>query len=188
MSKRIIIIVAVLVVLLAGLVAYSKYQQSKVPLIGVKHPEQSRQHIQRGAAHAPYNSNPPSSGPHYNDAQAPTEWGIYTTPVQDEVFVHNEEHGGVIITYNPTLLPPDQLKQLQALFGQPSSNKNFSASKYVVTPRPADTHAIELAAWTYTLSLDKYDEATIIQFYQQHAGKAPEPMGGPTNTPINQAK
>lgn len=187
MPKKVIFIVGILVLVLGGLVVFKQIHKSKEPLLGIKHPNQGQQHIQRGEKHAPYNSDPASSGPHYNDEGAPTAWGIYTAPVPQEVYVHNEEHGGVVITYNPKLLPADQLKKLQGLFSQPSSNKDFSASKYVVTPRPEDTHAIELAAWTYTLNLDTYDEATIIKFYQQHAGHSPEPLGGPNTPPINQA-
>ena len=38
-----------------------------------------------------------------------------------------------------------------------------------------------------TIDLDTYNEAIIIKFFMQHAGKAPEPSAGPYNTPINQA-
>ena len=132
----------------------SQSSKPKEAIIGVSHKEQGRNHIAEGAKHDPYSSDPPSSGPHYSDANAPTLWGVYTQEVPEEVFLHNEEHGGVIITYNPKLLPADQLKKLQSLFAPPYSNKTFSPSKAIVTPRSKDTHVIELASWTYTLNLD----------------------------------
>ncbi len=179
----------IIIVLLLGAGAYGFSVQHKKPkevILGVSQPSQGQLHIAQGQPHDPYNSDPPSSGPHYNDNTAPTLWGVYTQEVPPEVFVHNEEHGGVIITYRPDL-PADQLKKLQALFAPPYSNPNFKPNRAIVTPRAKNTHAIELAAWTWTLSLDQYDEATITKFYLQHVGKAPEVGAGPSNTPINQA-
>lgn len=178
-------------VFIIGLGAYVFIHQSSKPkeaIIGVKHSEQSRSHIQVGETHEPYNSDPPSSGKHYANSSAPTPWGVYTQEVPDEVFLHNEEHGGVIVTYNPKLLPADQLKTLQDLFAPPYSDPSFKPSKAVVTPRSKNTKPIELASWTYTLSLDSYDQQTLEKFYLQHVSHSPEPGAGPNNTPINQAK
>lgn len=180
-------LIAILVIGTFGFITITQKSKPKEATIGVSHKEQARNHIARGQQHEPYNSDPPSSGPHYADQGAPTLWGVYTQEVPEEVFLHNEEHGGVVYTYNPKLLPADQLKKLQALFAPPYSNKTFSPGKAIVTPRSKDAHAIEIASWTYTLNLDQYDEATLIKYYYQHEGKSPEPAAGPTNTPINQA-
>lgn len=187
MSKTLLITVAITFVVLGGLITMNQITKSNEPIIGVKHDNQGQEHIQQGQSHAAYNSEPASSGPHYSDSSSPAEWGIYTEEVSEEVFIHNEEHGGVIVTYQPELLASDQLKKLQALFIAPYSNKEFSPVKAIVTPRAKNTHAIQLAAWNYTLNLDQYDEATIIKFFKQHAGIAPESTAGPYNTPINQA-
>lgn len=181
---------ALIVAIVVGVFGYILIHQNskpKEPIIGVQHKNQGEQHIPEGQKHEAYNSDPASSGPHYNDASAPAPWGVYTQEVPEEVFVHNEEHGGVIITYNPKLLAADQLKKLQALFAPPYSNKDFTPSKAIVTPRSKDTHAIEIASWTYTLNLDQYNEAMLVKYYRQHEGKSPEPAAGPSNTPINQA-
>lgn len=179
-------IIATLVIGFVGYVGLTQKSKPKEAIIGVQHKEQGKNHIPRGQQHEPYNSDPASSGPHYADQGAPTPWGVYTQEVPEEVFLHNQEHGGVIITYRPDL-PADQLKQLQALFAPPYSDKTFSPTKAIVTPRSKNTKPIQLAAWTYTLDLDQYDEAKIKQFYLQRVGKAPEPGAGPNNTPINQA-
>ncbi len=186
-NKVFAIVILILVIGGGGYLVVTQNSKPKEAIIGVQHASQGQEHIAQGQTHKPYNSDPPSSGPHRSDAQAPAQWGVYAQEVPEEVFVHNEEHGGVVVTYSPTLLPTDQLKRLQALFAPPYSNPKFTPSKAIVTPRTKDTHAIELAAWTWTLSLDKYDEATLIKFYFQHEGKSPEPTAGPSNTPINQA-
>ncbi len=187
MSKTLWITSGILIFGFTGLIVVNQVTKSKEPLLGVQHADQGEAHIARGQSHLAYNSDPASSGPHYDDTGAPTDWGVYTTAVPDEVFLHNEEHGGVVITYQPNLLPSDQLKKLQALFVPPYSNKSFSPLKALVAPRAKDTHAIELASWRYTLNLDQYNESIIVKFFNQHAGHAPEPTAGPYNTPINQA-
>jgi hypothetical protein len=46
--------------------------------------------------HTPYNSSPPSSGPHVGSLVA---WQEYEDNVPAELFVHNLEDGGVALTY-----------------------------------------------------------------------------------------
>jgi hypothetical protein len=186
-NKKFAIIIAVLVVGFGALVVFNKLSKPSEPMIGTQHKSLGSKHIARGQSHDSYNSDPASSGPHYADSSSPTPWGVYTEEVPDEVFLHNEEHGGIVITYNPKLLTGDKLKKLQALFAPPYSNKDFHPRKFIITPRSKDTHAIEVAAWTWTMNLDNYDEMTLIKFFNQHAGKAPEPAAGPANSPINQA-
>lgn len=186
-NKGFMILLAAIVIGAVGFIVVNQKSKPKEVIIGVQHADQGQDHIALGQKHKAYNSEPASSGPHRNDVGAPTPWGVYTEELTPEVYVHNEEHGGVIFTYNPTLLSPADLKKLQALFVPPYSNKNFTPSKALVFPRAADTHAIQAAAWTYTLSLDHYDEATLMKFYLQRVGQSPEPSAGPNNTPINQA-
>ena len=47
--------------------------------------------------HTPYNSSPPSSGPHFGSIAG---WVIHEDPVPAELFVHNLEDGGVVLTYD----------------------------------------------------------------------------------------
>ena len=186
-NKSFSILIAVVVIGVVGFFVFGVKKAPKQPQLGINHPSQGGTHIQPGSKHPAYNSDPPSSGWHYSTSFAPAQWGVYTEALPDEVFLHNEEHGGVVVTYNPKLLPADQLKKLQALFAPPYSDKNFTPSKAIVTPRDKDTHAIELASWTYTYNLDSYAQQTLENFYLQHVSHSPEPTAGPTNTPINQA-
>jgi hypothetical protein len=48
------------------------------------------------APHKPYNTDPPTSGPHVGSL-AP--WGVSQEPIPDELQVHNLEDGGVAIQY-----------------------------------------------------------------------------------------
>lgn len=53
------------------------------------------------AESATYEHNPPHSGDHWNDAAvpAPAEWGLYDTTLDDEVYIHNLEHGHIAISH-----------------------------------------------------------------------------------------
>ena len=181
---------SVLALLILGFVTYIGVAQRSKPAeakVGTYHQSMGEKHIMSGQQHAAYNSNLPSSGPHYADADAPAPWGVYVQEVQDEIFLHNEEHGGIVVAYQPSL-PKDQIEKLQKLFAPPYSDPSFSPAKAIVTPRSKNDKPIELAAWTYTLSLDKFDQATIEKFYLQHVSHSPESTGGPYNKPIIQTK
>ncbi len=191
MSNRVFYGVIVLVLLsFVGIYAAQKHpKQNNTKLIGVVvHPSQGENHIAEGTAHAPYNSELPSSGPHYQDATAPAQWGVYTQELPPEIFLHNEEHGGIVIAYKPDL-PQAQIKDLQKLFAPPYSDKSFSPGKYILMPRAKNKYPIELAAWRRTYELASYNQNDIEQFYLQNVSNklAPESFAGPSNRPINEA-
>ena len=140
------------------------------PVIGDKHPDLGQKHIAVGDAHIAYNSNLPSSGPHYAE---PTPWGIKDAAVVDETLVHNMEHGGIVIAYKPTL-PQAQINQLKDIFAKLPASSQFNEVKAVLVPRATNDRPIELAAWTYTYDLDAPDEAKILRFYGAHLDKGPE--------------
>ena len=185
-NKPFLIIMLVLVVGFASLLVYKKASTPQQAQLGTLRPDQGQKHIQQGESHEAYNSDLPSSGPHYANNTAPAQWGIYTSELTPEVYLHNQEHGGVVIAYSPTLLNEEQIKQLQNLFAPPYETKDFQPRKFILMPREKNTKPIQLAAWRYTLDLDTYDEDKIKTFFSQRAGKAPESMAGPSNTPINQ--
>lgn len=186
MSIRSFIVIFFILLLGAGGYIFARQRSSPEVILDREHAIQEATHIAQGEKHKTYNSHPASSGPHYFDATAPTPWGIYAQEVPEEVYVHNAEHGGVIIAYKPDL-PADQLKKLRALFASPYSNKEFKPNRYVLIPSAKNTKAIQLASWGWTHELDQYDETAVKKFYLQHVGKAPEVGAGPNNAPINQA-
>ena len=56
-----------------------------------------------GATHIPfgtvwdYQHNPPASGPHW---PSPAAWGVHSEVLPREWWVHNLEHGGIVLLYN----------------------------------------------------------------------------------------
>lgn len=97
-------------------------------------PIQAANHIPVDSAHEPYNSDPPTSGPHYD---RPARVGFYEKPFPDERLIHNMEHGDVWISYRPDVATASR----EAL-------RQFTDSpKVIVTPRADNEWDITLAAW-----------------------------------------
>jgi len=131
--------------------------------LGQAFPNQGQEHIAVGAAHLPYNSNPPTSGPHYLN---PAAWGIYQVGLPDEVLIHNLEHGGIWISYNN--IDQTTKQRIEALAKE-------HPDKMIVTPRALDDAKIVLASWRHLLKLDAFDEETVISFIKANKNRAPEP-------------
>ena len=135
-----------------------------------------------GETHVPdcsmvsYVSNPPSSGNHYPDLAA---YHPYSTPVPRGFWVHDLEHGGIVVTYQcgdgcdalaariaawVDTLPPD-----------PSCG---DARRVTVTPDPLLDVPVAASAWGWTLRATCFDEAEFTRFYSEHVGMAPEDVCG----------
>ena len=145
---------------------------------GTRQPDDGRGHIAEGTAGGPYHSIPATSGPHWSSARAPEPWGAYITPQPQEVVIHNLEHGGVVIWYQPSKLDAASVAALTAYVGQQISTERF---KLILTPwsGPDFGHPIAVTAWTWLLYLDSADLDMVRAFVDAHYGDAPEPFGGP---------
>ncbi|HEX2863832.1 MAG TPA: DUF3105 domain-containing protein [Deinococcales bacterium] len=134
-----------------------------VPQLGQTFASQGQEHITLGAPHAPYNSYPPTSGPHTAEV-AP--WGVSQQPIAQETLIHNLEHGGIVIQYRPGLdsYALQSLADLAAKF----------PSKIVVVPNAQLKSALAVTAWTHLLSLDKFDPDLVNRFVGLYKDKAPE--------------
>ena len=134
--------------------------------------DQGNVHILEGvpigeSGYPPYNSDPPTSGPHWPRSAGP---GFYTATVPDERLVSSLEHGYVIIHYScdETQCPgmADRLSGVLARYD----------SKVIANYRPKTGSLIALTAWTRLLTLDSYDEETIVDFINAYRGRlGPEP-------------
>lgn len=164
----------VVLVIIGGLVGAYAYSTRDKPAsqerIGIEHEDQGREHNVEPNPDFVYNSNPPTSGPHY---QVPAQWGESQQTVPDFQTIHNLEHGGIIVAYKPDL-PKDQVEKLRKLLYE-KTRPNFVPTKVIMMPRAANAAPISLASWRRTLDLQEFNEETIVQFYLTNAGKSPEP-------------
>lgn len=119
----------------------------------------------------PYNSNPPTSGPHmeqFIDTYTPS------TPLPAYIQVHLLEHGNVLIQYNCTCPHTvDALKKIASSFDTYSPSLGLEEGKaVVVAPNPSLPHRIVLTAWTRLLGMDTLDEKVVGQFVSAWLGNA----------------
>jgi hypothetical protein len=138
------------------------------------YPDEGHEHIPFPAfPHAPYGSNPPTSGPH-TPYVAP--WGVHDKPVANEVLVHNLEHGGVVLGYRCADCP-DVVKALTALAeGYPM---------VVVAPNPDLPAPVVASAWRHTLAVQRLDaqgRRAIAAFLARHHGVDHHAAGPHTHT------
>ena len=147
-------------VVVAVVVGYFAYQAS-ANRPGVEFPDQGNLHIQtESEAHVPYNSDPPTSGPHL-PYLAP--WGVHNVPITRELQVHNLEDGGVVIQYYCPNGCADLVDKLTAIV------KGYDR-QVVLAPYPKMKTRIALTAWTRMDAFDDYDEGRIVRFIRAYRG------------------
>jgi Protein of unknown function (DUF3105) len=136
---------------------------------GRKLPDRGQEHIPQGTK-ITYQEYPPSSGKHW-PVWAP--WAIYKEAVPEEVFVHNLEHGGIVVLYNCATPCPDLVRQLEESFAALPKSK-FGHVKVVISPNPRVKGRLALLAWTRIDDLDRFDRDRIVRFVQAWQDKGPE--------------
>lgn len=150
--------------------------QPTPPRPGSSVPIQTARHIDPGETHEPYNSDPPTSGPHY--AQ-PAGAGFYPEAPPDEQLVHNLEHGYVILWYSCSSLSDAGCEKLQAdlqeVMARAGNSSRTGTPKLIAVPRPSLTARIALTSWGYLESLDSFDAEQILTFIRASRDHAPEP-------------
>lgn len=162
-------VVVFVVVSLAGDGDSSEGAPSSAQDNSVAYLSQGQEHIDLNAIHVPYNSNPPTSGPHYF---SPARTGIYGVDeaVPDEMLVHNLEHGHIWLSYRDA----DDQESIDLLVELQRENPRW----IVVTYRPQNDSRIAAAAWTRLLTLDEPDEGQLRGFIERYRNRAPESIPG----------
>lgn len=137
-----------------------------------------RAHITTGTQGTGYTSVPATSGPHWSAADSPGPWGVYPNVQPQERLLHNLEHGGIVIWYQPAQLDAAGLASLTAFVNQEITSDRF---KVILSPWGGSDfkHPIAVTAWGWLEYLDTADLDLIRSFIGAHYGDAPEPFGGP---------
>lgn len=187
-TNLITIIVAVVVIAAVVIAIMSERQQTEAP-VGVSIEEancdpveefeaQEGQHIQEGTPHEPYNSDPPTSGPHY---EIPADPAFYSSAIEPERVVHNLEHGQIALWYSPDLAAEEKDVVEEIVEDEPIAT--------VATPYAAldEGTGIAMTAWlapegdaeTGTGVLQRCEnvsQAAVNEFRRDYQGKSPEPL------------
>jgi hypothetical protein len=126
-----------------------------------------------------WDSNPPSSGPHFPIWAA---YQAYSTPVPRGYYVHDQEHGGVVLLYRCDDAGgcPDVAAALQAASDSIPDDPLCTSGgegvrvRTVITPDPLLDVPIAAAAWGWTYRAQCLDQASLNAFAQAHYGQGPE--------------
>jgi hypothetical protein len=114
--------------------------------------------------------DPPPTGGNHNPCWG--AWGVHDTPLPAKNWVHNLEHGGVVLLYNC----PDGCKADVAAM----SDFVRAHPRTVLTEYSAMHARFAAVAWGYRLLMaKKLDLDAIGSFYLQHFDQAPESIDAP---------
>lgn len=130
----------------------------------------------------PYSSIPATSGPHW-DPSGIASWGVYSTPQNESQVIHNLEHGGIVIWYDPDALDDAQVAELTSYVESQVSSGISGRYKFILTPWGGNVDlggAVAVTAWRHLLKLDIFDMDAMGAFADEnYLRDAPEPNGGP---------
>jgi hypothetical protein len=138
-----------------------------------------------------YPGHPPSSGNHW-PCWAP--WGTSNTSVPEPQWVHNLEHGGVVLLYqcaDATSCPEvrDALAQVMASAPDaPTGGKRILVTNDTDLGAPdggVPPYTVAAVAWGWLLQANSVNASDLSCFIQAHQGHGPEdiPSGPPSSCP-----
>ncbi len=123
-----------------------------------------------------YATNPPSGGEHWATWASYKE---YTVPVARPLYVHNQEHGGVVLSYRCTEECPEVVALLQQVMAEFPDDPICGTvpqvpKRLVLTPDPELATPLAASAWGATYTATCLDEASLASFVSEVYGKGPE--------------
>ena len=130
-----------------------------------------------GALHQPicspltYGTNPPSSGNHYPIWAA---YKTYAAPFLPGFWVHDLEHGAVVLTYNCPGGCADDVVRIQAFIDKLPADCGTPPRRIVLLPDPDLDVRFAASAWGYTLKAACFEEASFGAFVAAHYGQGLE--------------
>jgi hypothetical protein len=123
-----------------------------------------------------YPTNPPSGGDHW------PLWAAYRkytqTVVPREMFVHDEEHGAIVLLYRCAGACPEVVAALSSVFDafppDPLCTSPGPPARLVLTADPDLPTPIAAAAWGATYTATCIDTDSLTQFMLDHYAQGPE--------------
>ncbi len=142
-------------------------------LVGLVTDDEGWGHVPAGTD-VVYTHNPPASGPHY------ALWarsGDYAEPIDRRNWVHNLEHGWLVLAYRPDA-PPEAIATLHQIYldGFPDPACVNGIKRIVVTPDPLLPTPVAALTAFRILSGDTLDPAVVARMFELCRAGAPEPL------------
>jgi hypothetical protein len=167
--------VAVAVVAVFGFIIWGAVrpaQGESVPIMA-----NSEAHVPEGQDPGPFNSDPPTSGPHYAEEY---DAGFYeeSSPESQVTYPegylgHNLEHGYVIYWYNCALLAESKCAELKKQIS--TSMADNGGTKLIAFPRASIDVPVVMTTWGQMQRFETFDEDLARKFVSANRNRAPEP-------------
>jgi hypothetical protein len=149
-------------------------------LVACSVPQKQGTHVEV-CSFIPFDSNPPTSGPHYG------QWASfksYDKPVPRGFYLHSIEHGGILLAYNCQLYQQGDCAALVAQLttfvasrgDDPKCAGHAARNRFVVTPDPLLDAPFAAAAWGHHLKGDCFDAAVVAAFTDAHYARSYEDL------------
>ena len=125
-----------------------------------------------------YGTNPPSGGDHWAYWAA---YGKYTTPVPRQMYVHDEEHGGVVVAYRCESGCAELADGLGSVVDHAVDTYcavTMAPPRYVLTPDPLLDTPIGVASWGSTYTATCLDPKSLGDFMVASFGHGREMICG----------
>ena len=132
-------------------------------------------------AQVTYDHNPPTSGCHYNLGYgvAPIQTGAYDQVIKTEYWVHNLEHGYVVVLYNCPSGCSQQFNQLRQWYKglPPDPSGVVPYARVIIIPYPSLPVPFAAVYWDWYYPIPVFSISEVQRFYANHVGHAPENAG-----------
>jgi len=121
-----------------------------------------------------YATNPPSSGQHY---PIWADFGEYDFPLPRGFWVHNLEHGAVVVSYNCPDGCADEVAQASAWLAElaPDASCPAGPPRVLIVPDPELDVRWAASAWGFTLRAECFATEAFTDFYLAYAGAGTAP-------------
>ncbi len=171
------LLIGVAVLLLLGL-TFAAFTTSLFGLVGPS--SVGRTVATEGQDHVPdgtqitYRSRPPSSGPHFS-AWYPT-YGLVEQEVPPGNWVHNLEHGAIVLLYNCPNGCPELVQEIRDFIPTLPRGRNARRGipRMLAVPYNDIDTRLAVVAWGYVLDLNEFDRDQIRRFYEARIDRGPE--------------
>jgi Protein of unknown function (DUF3105) len=180
-------IIAVVAAIVVGAIYFQRQEESEpvgvaaqeAGCTGIEEPEEaeSSSHVPDGTP-VDYATSPPTSGEHYAtpaDASFYSPQGIDQIP--PEQFVHNHEHGQVVLWYSPDA-PDEIINDIEGYVDndEQQGNSNPALRPLLATPyEDIDSpHTFVITAWDAMQSCTRFSEEVVNAFREEYQGQGPE--------------
>ena len=122
-----------------------------------------------------YSSNPPCIGQHYGRV---VPGGVYTSAVAPEYWVHDLEHGAIVMLYDCSTGCTGEMDALEAIANArpPDARGRFC---WLLSPYNGMGSRVAVIAWGWVYQADCIHEDEINAFIDAHYRRAPEDFAIP---------